>query len=542
MNTNLLISDEMESTSGFFERYLDKFLDLIFSLTSTAGNIRSIFLLMLFFGIWLILSLVLNSPGDKYISLFPFLDPGLPQIFQTLNHLLGLMFSWNVIILMSAILTGIYIALHITATYLADIFDLDKLSIAQNYLKQTAFSTLAFKCIHIENGMVRDEDQSSPIIRIGGPGCVQINLENAVVFEKINGKPRICGPTINENVFLEGFERIRKIIDLRDHTTSFNINSRTRDGIRMSISDIRLLFSVYRDDSFTTITNPYTYKEESLYWLVYRHGSSSWTASLINLVRNELADFISQHSLSEILAAVGEPEIARQINYQNNIGLRMRVNRAHSRRYKIYRNCYPSKKTDGPDHLPIYFKTKKHLKRANLIMGSIGSSIQKINFSHRNQISKLFYKEFSNSFYQRAKNQGVKLNWINVGTWYSPGQLVAEQHLEAWKIISQNEINSNPKVLAAKLENQRLISLADHIRQLPIHSFIMLEEKKLSDLEIKNRMIDEYASKLKLGRALFLRSKGRVPIQIENALHHIRKHQINNLHKSGYFIGEGNHE
>ncbi len=174
-------------------------------------------------------------------------------------------------------------------------------------------------------------------------------------------------------------------------------------------------------------------------------------------------------------------------------------------------------------------------------MCSFNSKINKIDFSSRNQISKLFYKEFSNTFYQRAKNHGVKLNWINVGTWYSPGQFIAEQHLEAWKISTQNEINRNPMVLAAKFENHRLIALADNIRQLPIQSFLMLKEKNFSDLEIKKRMINEYASKLKLGRELFLKSKGRVPLQIENALDHIRKFQINSLHKSGYFIGEDDH-
>ena len=133
------------------------------------------------------------------------------------------------------------------------------------------------------------------------------------------------------------------------------------------------------------------------------------------------------------------------------------------------------------------------------------------------------------------------MNWINVGTWYSPGQFIAEKHLEAWKITSQNEINRNPLVLAAKFENHRLIALADNIRQLPIQSFVRLKEENLSDLEIKKRMINEYASKLKLGRELFLRKKGRVPIQIENALHHIRNYQINKLHQTGYFIGEDDH-
>ena len=541
MNTASYIQDESNSTSGYFERNLNKILDLLFSLKSSAGNMRAVFVLMLFFGIWLILSIVLNSPGDESIKFIKIIDMNIPPILITLNHLLGLMFSWNVIILMGSLITGFFIALNVTSTYLVDIFDLENLTTAQKYIFQAAFSASEINCIHIENGSVKPEDQSSPILRIGGPGCVQINLENAVIFETIDGTPRICGPTLNENVYLEGFERIRRIIDLRDHTTTLDVKSRTRDGIRLSINDIRLLFSVYRDDHLTNLTNPYAFNPESLYWLVYRHDSGNWTASLINLVKNELADFISQHSLAEILAAVGEPEINHYINYQKNIGLRMRVNRAHSRRYLIHRNLIQSKKINSPGHLPIYYRNKKHPKKANPVMGSNRYKINRIDFSSRNRISKLFYKEFSNTFYQQAKNHGFKLNWINVGTWYSPGQFIAEKHLEAWKISSQNEINRNPLVLAAKFENHRLTALADNIRQLPIQSFVRLKEKNLSDLEIEKRMINEYASKLKLGRELFLRKKGRVPIQIENALHHIRNYQINELHQTGYFIGEDDH-
>ena len=174
MNTASYIQDESNSTSGYFERNLNKILDLLFSLKSSAGNMRAVFVLMLFFGIWLILSIVLNSPGDKSIKFIKIIDMNIPPILITLNHLLGLMFSWNVIILMGSLITGFFIALNVTSTYLVDIFDLENLTTAQKYIFQAAFSASEINCIHIENGSVKPEDQSSPILRIGGPGCVQI--------------------------------------------------------------------------------------------------------------------------------------------------------------------------------------------------------------------------------------------------------------------------------------------------------------------------------------------------------------------------------
>jgi hypothetical protein len=443
---------------------------------------------------------------------------------------------------MSAIIGGFYFALQVTSNYLADIFELKDPSIAQKYIKQAAFSSSAFNCIHIEDGMVRISDQNSPIFRIGGPGNVQINLENAVVFEKIDGSPNIVGPTINKNIQLEGFERIRKIIDLRDQTITFDIFSRTREGIPLAIKDISLLFSVYRENRNVSLTNPYPFDKESLHWLVYQQIPGSWTTSLVNLVKEELSNFVSRHSISEILAAIGEPEINGQINKQKNWGVRFRINRAHTRRYKVYGNLSRSKKTNGSDYLPIYFRNRRHSKKQRPRIIQSNYEIKKNYFLPRNRISNLFYKEFSQSFYQKAKKQGVRLEWINVGTWYSPAKLIPEQHLRAWKISSQNAINSNHNVLKAHYEQNRLLALADLIQELPIHSFIRHKNASATNKDIRKALIGEYFSKIRIAREIFIKRKGRVPIQVENALHHLRKYHINNLKESGFFIGEDNNE
>jgi hypothetical protein len=41
---------------------------------------------------------------------------------------------------------------------------------------------------------------------------------------------------------LDGFERLRSVIDLRDQTIQFDISNRTKDGILITIKGIRIIF------------------------------------------------------------------------------------------------------------------------------------------------------------------------------------------------------------------------------------------------------------------------------------------------------------
>ena len=227
---------------------------------------------------------------------------------------------------------------------------------------------------------------------------------------------------------------------------------------------------------------------------------------------------------------------------KKTLDFRIRTNRAHTRRYKLFGVFYKPRKTNGPEYLPIYFRNKIHSKQPRSFRKNLNGGNMNSNFLPRTQLSNLFYKEFSQTFYQQARKQGVRLEWINVGTWHTPAKLIPEQHLTAWKISSQNAINSNPMVLESQYNQVRLNTLADNIQQLPIQSFIRLKESALPDTKIRNALINEYYSKFKLAREIFVKRKGRVPIQVENALHHLRNYQINNLKENSYFIGEDNNE
>lgn len=537
MNQNSHLEKDYTRTSNFFINYLDSLINTIFFTSAKAGNVRSIFLQFLFILTWLICAFTFHQPGEIDYPWLDFLFAMPYPIISTVVSIIELFLAWDVLLVMFSIFMGYHIAANLASIYLADIFDIKDLTISEKYIKQSAFSFPVYYQINIENAQVRSEDQTSPIYRIGGPGKVLINLENAVVFEKINGSPRIVGPTTEKPIELESFERIRKIIDLRDQTAKLDISARTLDGISIEIKDIRLIFSVFRNSNQVSITKPYPFNEESIYWLVYQQGPGPWTTSLIDMVRTELTNYINHHLLSELLSSAGAPEINLLLQNQNKIAKKIRKNWAHTRRYKVNRVFFSKLKIGSPNHKPIYYKkTHEKNKRFSRLFINKGGNIPEL--LPRSALSNLFYENLTSSFQSKAQKYGMRLEWINVGTWHSSSRIVPEQYMQAWKISSENALKLNPKVLSAIFTQNRKQYLAKNIQFTPIISFIHKKENGKSNLEIVNELINEYNSKLWSARDLYLNKKGRVPVQIERALSLIRKYQMSLLKEQAFFLGD----
>lgn len=540
MNKNPVLNKDFDQSANFFVDYIDSLINFIFSTSSKAGNFRYLFLQILFVLTWLICAFSFHQPGEIDYPWLDFLLVSPYPITGTIVNLIELLLAWDVLLVMLSIFMGYHVALNLASIYLADIFDIKDIAISEKYIKQSAFSFPVYYQIHIENAQVRLEDQASPIFRIGGPGKVLINLENAVIFEKITGLPRIAGPTTEKPIELESFERIHKIIDLRDQTAKLDISARTLDGIPIEIKDIRLVFSVYRKSNQVSISTPYPFNEDSIYWLVYQQGPGPWTTSLVDLVRKELTDHVNHHLLSELLSSIGAPEINLQIQNQNKIAKKIRKNWAHTRRYKIDRLLIGKIKIDAPNNKPLYYK-KTHTKQPRFSKLFINKGGNFPEFIPRTALSNLFYENLTNSFQSKAQKYGMRLEWINVGTWHSSSRIVPDQYINAWKIASENTLKLNPKVLAGIFNQNRKQHLAKNIQLTPIISFIHKSENGKSNRVIINELINEYGSKLWGARDLYIRKKGRVPVQIERALSHIRNNQMKELKEQAIFLGESDH-
>ncbi|NUQ86620.1 MAG: hypothetical protein HUU11_18125 [Anaerolineales bacterium] len=239
------------------------------------------------------------------------------------------------------VLVSFLVARESAALYIADIFNLDEIDVraARQFVGAVALSG-SNKTIRIANGEVLEEHSSSPVILIGGPGKVIVDIDSVALFEKPDGTPRIIGPTGEEpkgKATLDGFERFRTAFDLRDHfielrdqiktgdpeeeTKSPAVKSRSQDGIPITATDVRFMFSVDRGANNTDDKNPYPYNPKAIENLVYKAASRvtpdlenpstieySWFNNMVRLIRGRLGNFMSERKLTEYLASIGTPE------------------------------------------------------------------------------------------------------------------------------------------------------------------------------------------------------------------------------------------
>ena len=206
-----------------------------------------------------------------------------------------------------------WVAYRTAAIYVDDIYELGDIQVAQRFVLQAVFGS-QYNYMAIRGGEVQPEFKKSPIYRVGGPGLVRVHLDNAALFEMVDGTPRVVGPTVDRPgavVALTGFERLRSIIDLCDQMEEYSLEGRTRDGIRIRLKNVNAVFSVYRGGQIASLMRPYPFDPHAIQRLVYGQGTTSWVTATGSLIRRKFGEFIARHTLSEFLAAVGAPELER---------------------------------------------------------------------------------------------------------------------------------------------------------------------------------------------------------------------------------------
>jgi hypothetical protein len=357
-------------------------------------------------------------------------------------------------------LAPFFIALQSAAIYLADVFELEDVSVARSFIWEVALSG-GGKTIRVSHGEISEEHQETPTFLIGGPGRVIVDLDSVALFEKSDGTPHVIGPTGKEpggKAILEGFERFRQAIDIRDHYVdlrdqdprSESVVSRSRDGIPITATDVRLMFSVYRGEGPRPPVEetPYPFDKKAIEQIVYKATSKvtpgqinpsahefEWTNNMIGLIRSELSGFMNKHNLSVYLASTGMPELEKIRQREEAIDEQIR-NLAQSDEEK------PKAKDDKkpPEFQPRY-------KITNLFM------------------------QFTQEFTSKSHNKGVELHWIGVGTWKSPIELIPEKHLEAWKISQENMNNDSPSVMKGTEDKARIEKMVVLINAVPLAAY-----------------------------------------------------------------------
>lgn len=512
-----ILRRELRLFGELFSRLLDSFLNRIFDLRPEKAGRRFWYLIILFFVSGFLISLrfyplslwtqyirdiflyVLNMgyaatyPGNPFLNLLSFLRLVFtdPRIFQYLPIFLA----------------SFFIALQCAALYLSDVFELDHPSVARRFISGVALLG-SEEVIRVSQGEVPEEFRLSPAFLIGGPGKVVVDLDSAALFEKPDGTPHVIGPTGREprgRATLEGFERFRQAIDIRDQYVdlrdqdpkSQSVKSRSLDGIQITATDVRLMFSIYRGGVKPSAEQPYPFSKEAVEQIIYQATSRvtpelpnpstyefSWINKMIRLIRNELSTFMSRHKLTAYLASIGMPEIEK---------LKQREE-------------------------AIVEQVQRLTREQDVLLASEQKALPE--FQSRSRITNLF-TQFADEFTRKAKRNGVELHWIGVGTWKTPVEIVPERHLEAWKLSNENLYRESPEVLN-ELEKEAIMQKTVFlIQDVPIAAHIKATSEEQEHQRAMRALLLAYHQQL-IEAAEFMRAKGEaVPPHIDDAIAHI---------------------
>ena len=250
---------------------------------------------------WLSLALVIEIPASA-----PWIASStLPFPIDVLLDFARSLIAPAVIVHVLPMLAGLYLGLQAATHYLADLVELRPSSRASRYLTSSIFG-LSYYALEVASGEPGELDDTNPLVRIGGPGFLTIHLGFAAVSETTNGTPRVYGPA--KGRFIQGFERLRDIVDLRDQLGKVDeVRAVTRDGIEVFARDAQMMFRVYGAGLTRNLQSPYPYDENAVRHLVYGRevttsGPRVWSQVLAELVSDEIRTFVAGLTIEEFLA------------------------------------------------------------------------------------------------------------------------------------------------------------------------------------------------------------------------------------------------
>jgi len=380
-----------------------------------------------------------------------------------------------------------FLALEFAAIYQQDVFE-KEVEITRTFISQAVFAE-HYNVIHVREGRVIAEDEESPILLIGGPGLVEVELDSAAMFEDVDYKPRVIGPTGKYRgglAVINGFERIRQSFDLRERSVNIpSIKARSRDGIEVEAKDLHYVFSVNRGTVPPTKDNPYPFDETSLINFVYNGpppkgpGWKSPIATDINMpITLELIGFISKRSVGEFLASVGQPELE---------ALEQRKQARDEAVRKLAGDAQP---------------------------GDADTFPKQGEFTSRPKISDLLNSE---SFLKNVSGKGFSLRWVGVGTWNTAAQVIPELHLEAWEVSRGNVMRGSEMALNKIRENAKYDHLLELLSQVVLAPYYDHSED-IESTALVNRWLVRYYERLLALREAYEKEHQPIPETLTKAL------------------------
>jgi hypothetical protein len=460
---------EINRFKELVNRWLDFQLNKVFDLSIHGPDYRRYWTLALGAGF---------VAGAFFVHAFLYFSPIFATGQQFQLSVLPAFFIETIVRLVIILFIPTFIAITLAGNYLADIFELKDTTIAWDFIKELSLGG-ANEILHIRDGKISEDSLNSPILLIGGPGRILVEFDSAALFETPDGTPNVIGlananpDPRTDNFTLEGFERLREpIINLRDQyignlsSEPMTVFSRSLDGIPVSATDVRGVFSVHREQAeyspIPSIETPYPFNPRDIENIIYKQSvpvltegpyssglPPQWTNSMQGLIYGSLSEFMSQNNLAEYLTSIGALELELSEFREDTI-------------------------------------LSNTLQFSSEVPDSSDQDNTKPKFHPRSELSDRFTK-YTEGFSKRARERGLELHWIGVGTWKMPdeitNELINDQHLEAWRINRENADRSTFKSLESVAEEAYFNEKARLILNTPLSAH-QKNQTKYSDKDV----------------------------------------------------------
>jgi hypothetical protein len=414
-----------------------------------------------------------------------------PELIVFLQALWSVAISLPVLRELLVIFVPYLLALEFAAIYQHDVIERD-VEITRAFINQAVFAA-HYNVIHVREGKVIPEDEESPILLVGGPGLVEVELDSAIMLEDADFDARIIGPTGKKRGGMEvlsDFERIRQSFDLRERSVTIPsekippITIRTRDGIMVEAKDLHYVFSVNRGDAPPTKDMPYPFDEKSLINFVYNgppktQGWKNPIATDMNMpITLELSGFIGKRFTGEFLASIGQPEM----------------------------EAYEQRK-QARDEVASQL--------AGAVQAGESEPFPKQGeFMARTAISDLLNGE---NFRKSALGKGFSLRWVGVGTWNTAAKIIPELHLEAWQTSRNNVMRGSESAL----KKIQVAAKSDHMLNL-ISQMVLTPYFDHLDNTDSNKLVDHligaYYQRLRALQEEYIKANQPVPESLPTAI------------------------
>ncbi len=482
---------------AWLKRAANQFVNWLFTTTSVGGARRRVLTILVAGYIWARVAFETHPIefSDNLLNdllVYPFLS----------------LFAADIVRHVVVIALVIWLALQVAARYLDDVFEINDVSIAEEYILQAVFAS-GSSTLDIEDGQVSREDLDSPAYRIGGPGQVHVHLGNAALFEKASGAPRVIGPEDGPQP-LDRFERMRAAIDLRDQALEVSkIGGRTRDGIKVTAQGVKMLYSIARGkEKQPPLEHPHPYVEGAIEKLVYEQavfkpfdgtagkGSDSSNAlnvslNMSSIVQGALGEFFAETYLSAFLTNVGEPENEELAQEQ------LEITQATA---ELSRTVSPEGGSSG---------TSSRLE----------DELRKIFFT-RDKLSQLILDRVN----EKAIPRGSQLHWIDIGTWDFPeeAKVIREQHLEAWNISVENQAKGHPSVMEDVRRQSQDSEMVRLFREVPLNAYYeRLALKETEPEKLLRELALTYREKIREAWGLYAHPHDPPPDEVDMVTRHL---------------------